>query len=257
VCIPLFLSANWDWFDVARLLMRFTFVGVNADTFLTILISAVSSVSLSAAFVFLFKTWISERLKGAIQDEYNQKLETHKAQLKAESEISIERLKYQLQLTASEKNIKLTRVFEHQAEAIAETYSKLVAVISALEDYTAPMEFEGTPPKSARRIVVGDKMKAFLEYYKPRRIYFPKLTQLNLDAFYLKLHMATANFMFKVEAEHTRVPDGWTESMDFMTKECVELTNALDSDFKKILGLIEDNKITSPEKEIPTQTPPS
>jgi hypothetical protein len=93
------------------------------------IITILSSGALSSALVFLFRNWISERIKASIQHEYDQKLETHKAQLKAESEISVEKLKSQLQVAAAERSIKLTKVFEQQADAIAETYSKLVAMI--------------------------------------------------------------------------------------------------------------------------------
>jgi len=61
------------------------------------LISILASAGVSAAFtvalVWLSKTWISERLKGAIQHEYDQKLEALKAQLKAQNDVAVEQLK--------------------------------------------------------------------------------------------------------------------------------------------------------------------
>ena len=59
--------------------------------------SIVSSVTLSGilcgAIVWLSRTWITERLKNAIKNEYDEKLESHKAKLKAEHDIAIERLR--------------------------------------------------------------------------------------------------------------------------------------------------------------------
>ena len=60
---------------------------------LALLTSAGVSVALTAALVWLSKTWISERVKGAIQHEYEQKIEAYKAELKAQSEVALERLK--------------------------------------------------------------------------------------------------------------------------------------------------------------------
>jgi len=60
---------------------------------LSILASASVSVALTAALVWLSKTWISERVKGAIEHEYAQKLETFKSQLKAQNDVAIEQLK--------------------------------------------------------------------------------------------------------------------------------------------------------------------
>ncbi len=63
---------------------------------LTILASAGTSAVLYAGLFWLTKTWISERLKGAIQHEYNEKIETLKAQLKSEYDREIEAYKSQL-----------------------------------------------------------------------------------------------------------------------------------------------------------------
>jgi hypothetical protein len=63
---------------------------------LTIISSGAVSVALSGTLVFLFRNWISERIKGAIQHEYNEKLETHKAQLQSRNDIEIEKLKADL-----------------------------------------------------------------------------------------------------------------------------------------------------------------
>src|SRR5438094_301334 len=53
-----------------------------------------------------------ERLKNAIRVEFEQKLETHKAQLRHEAEKEIELLKAQLQITA----IRYSQVFEKRVE---------------------------------------------------------------------------------------------------------------------------------------------
>ena len=54
------------------------------DFALTVISSAAVSLALSGLLLWITKTWIGERLKGAIKDEYNTKLESHKAQVKAE-----------------------------------------------------------------------------------------------------------------------------------------------------------------------------
>lgn len=211
------------------------------------IITILSSGALSSVLVFLFRNWISERIKASIQHEYDQKLETHKAQLKAESEISVEKLKSQLQVAAAERSIKLTKVFEQQADAIAETYSKLVTMITTVEEYTSVVEYENTPSKAIRRKKVGEKMTEFYDYYKPRRIYLPKETQSSIDAFAKQLGVTTMTFMFNVEQNRQRPTenpedDTWMKTLNFMNKECVQIMNNLDSDLKKILGLIEDGE---------------
>lgn len=57
------------------------------------IISILSSVAVSGALVgiliWLSRGWMSARLRGSIQHEYGQKLEAHKAQLKAENEVAL------------------------------------------------------------------------------------------------------------------------------------------------------------------------
>jgi hypothetical protein len=60
--------------------------------------------------LFLGRNWILERLRGAIKNEYDEKLETYKAQLKARNDEQLEQIKARLQIDANEKSIRLTRV---------------------------------------------------------------------------------------------------------------------------------------------------
>ena len=95
---------------------------------LQVLSSATVSVALSGILLWLTKSWISERLKNSIKSEYDQKLETHKAQLKAQSDVEIEQLKSRLNRTALEHQVRFTNLDEKRAEVIAETYSLLRAL---------------------------------------------------------------------------------------------------------------------------------
>jgi hypothetical protein len=161
----------------------------------TILSSAAISGLLSAALIFLSKTWISERLKGAIKSEYDQKLETHKAQLKAQSDVSLEEFKAKLQLAASERNIRLTRVFEDTVDAISGTYSRLLALSDAVAHYTTIVEWGNTPPKEERRKIVGQTYKELLDFYRPRRPFLPKKVIQKIDELRTRLDKTTIDFM--------------------------------------------------------------
>lgn len=54
-----------------------------------ILVSLASGAASSGLLMWLFKEWLSTRLKASIQHEYDRKLEAHKAQLKTEQELAI------------------------------------------------------------------------------------------------------------------------------------------------------------------------
>ncbi len=63
------------------------------DFIVSIISSATVSGLLAAAVVWLSRNWLSERLKRSIEHEYAQKLEAHKAILKAENDVALERLR--------------------------------------------------------------------------------------------------------------------------------------------------------------------
>ena len=55
--------------------------------------NVITSAGVAGLLVLLFREWISTRLKCSIQHEYDQKLEAHKARLKAENEVALLELK--------------------------------------------------------------------------------------------------------------------------------------------------------------------
>ena len=54
---------------------------------LSVITSAGVGAAIGAMALWLGKSWISERLKQAIKSEYDEKIETHKSQLKAQSDV--------------------------------------------------------------------------------------------------------------------------------------------------------------------------
>jgi len=217
--------------------------------FLQFLIASVSvSVFLSGLLVWLFRTWISERLKNAIKHEYDQKLETHKAQLKSESDITVEHLKAQLQIAAAERNVRFSKVFEEIAETVAQTYAKLLAFHDSVGRYVSFIEWAGDPPKEERRKQAGEKLQEFLSYYKPRRLFLPADTVKLIEGFYKGLYDISINFMIGVErgADYSdkKSPDSdtWIKAHKYMTEEVPPLLEKLENDFRQILGTTSNKK---------------
>jgi hypothetical protein len=217
------------------------------DLILSVLSSAAVSVLLTGALIWLSKTWIGERMKNAIKHEYDEKLETHKAQLKAESEVSVERLKSQLQIASAERNVRFSRIFERTAETVAATYEKLLAFHDAVADYTSIVEWQSMPSKEERRKVMADRRRDFLAYFRPNRLYLPKETANQIQDFSTKLHSAAIDFMFGVEQggdQRSQDPDRdtWIKVHQFISDEVPPLLELLEDDFRRILGLIDDTQ---------------
>ena len=132
---------------------------------ITIITSAAVSSALAGLLLWLMKSWISERLKNAIKNEYDQKLETHKSQLKAQSDIEIEKLRSNLSIAATEQNVKFSKLHNDRAEVIANTYSLLKEVFLTVEDYVKIFEPVGDKPIEERRQIAVDAHNEFRGYY--------------------------------------------------------------------------------------------
>ena len=233
------------------------------------IITFIASVSGSGVLVFLFRNWISERLKDSIQHEYNEKLEsykavlkshydekleTHKAQLNSQSQTELARFQSQLAIAAAERNVQYSRVFEKTADIIAETYGKLLAMKNAADDYTQLM---GTPSDSARQKIVEafrEKERDLMEYFLPRKIYIPKETAEKIWIFSNAVNYATMQFTMAMAAARSQVrePDSYGKLFNNFIKtsdELPKLLEALENDFQHLLGFrIEQKSAIKPSE---------
>ncbi len=215
---------------------------------LTILSSVGVSSLISAAIIFLARNWVSERIKGAIQNEYNEKLETHKAQLKAQNDTALENFKAKLQIAANDRGIRLGAVFVRVVDTVEGTHSRLIAFHDAVGRFTSIFEYESDGTKEERRKTVAEKYGDFLDYYRPRKPLLPKSTVQRIDDFRTKLNQSALDFMWGVEKggdarklqRGKEDPDTWMKTHKFMTEEVPGILEVLEDDMRKILGTHEE-----------------
>ena len=205
-----------------------------------ILASITSSTVITGILAFLFRTWISERLKGAIKNEYDEKLETHKANLRAETEVELEKFKSSLQIEAHKQNTRYTKVFDEIALTVTTVYEKIVLFEEAVSNYVSLIEWAEGPSKEERRNITNEKMQDFLTYYKVKKIYLPKETIEKIDAFWQGLYEISIDFLHGVDQKSERGETidlaTWKKAHDFTTKEVPNLLKSLDEDLRDIIG---------------------
>lgn len=134
------------------------------DIFLTILTSGI----VSGLVGFIFRTYISQRIK----NEYDMKLETHKAELKAQNEVEIERLRSSLTAMANEKQVRFSSFHEKLKEIVPETYARIQRHRHAVHEYTKSVLSETDPPLADRRRELDERRKEFWDYFLPNQLYF-------------------------------------------------------------------------------------
>ncbi len=208
------------------------------DFIVQLIASAAVSVALSGLLLWMIRSWLSERLKNAIKHEYEQKLETHKAQLKAQSDVELEKLRSQLNITATEHEVRFARLHEKRAEVIAETYSLLKELYTRLGDYVKIFEPAGDAPREQRREAVRTAFQNFRAYYVNRIIFFPKVTANKLEQIELQLVKTFNEFFFIVDRgkEFDSSINKWMEIFGRVQGEIKEALNELEDEFRRLLG---------------------
>ncbi|WP_397452548.1 hypothetical protein [Pseudomonas sp. NA-150] len=208
-----------------------------------IIVQLIASASVSAllttALIWLSKSLITERLKNAIKNEYDQKLETHKAQLKAQSEIEIEKLRAQLNITATEHEVRFSRLHEKRAEVLAETYSLLRELLATLSNYVKLFESAGDIPKAQRRDATVDALNNFRNFYAKRLVFIPKETAKKLETLDRNFIKIYNEFLYTVELipnKDNNTYQNWVNIFDRVNTEARDALLELEDEFRKLLG---------------------
>ncbi|WP_157835251.1 hypothetical protein [Xanthomonas sp. SHU 199] len=126
-----------------------------------LVLSGALSLALSGALFWLLRSWISERLKSAIKHEYDEKLESHKAQLQAQAAVETERLRSQLSIQATEHAVRFQRLHEKRAEVVEQLYSLLTEAYRKASTFASPVELNGGPGKDEQYIEAHNSLFDF------------------------------------------------------------------------------------------------
>ena len=206
------------------------------------LLEVITAAGVSAIFtgllLWLTKSWISERLKNAIKNEYDQKLETYKAQLKAQTDIEIEKLKSRLSIAAAERQVKFSKLHEDRAIFIAEAYALLKDVYLTFQDYIKIFEPAGDKPREERRKIALHAHSVLREYYPKKIIYIPKATADKLETIDMELVKIFNEFSYTVDFQKQETVDAmkWNEIFEKIRNEMKQALNDLEGEFRKLLG---------------------
>jgi hypothetical protein len=143
-----------------------------------VLIQLISSAGVSAALcgliLWITKSWISERLHQAIKNEYDQKLEAHKAELKAQSDVELEKLRSQLNISAIEHQISFSGLYSKRADIIREIHNLLTEVYWKMEDVFIFLQRTNEPNEKEKIDSAQKAIMVFIIFFEKHRIFLPE-----------------------------------------------------------------------------------
>lgn len=194
----------------------------------------------SAAFVFLAKI-LSKHL-------LSMDLEHFKAQLKADNETALERLKADLRIAAFQQETTFAKLHEKRAEVIAELYTKLTTVHGAMQKLLSPVELDRGAGRQQREREASDAAVAFSQYINIHQIYLEESLCELIGRFN---HGIIKSWVIHKESlEPGRggmdLPTERKEAWEHLAKQVPPIRKEIEDTFRKILGLSSSN--TTPPK---------
>jgi hypothetical protein len=209
-----------------------------SDFVVNMITSSAVSIALVGMLSWLFRSWISERLKNAIKSEYDLKLESHKAMLKTESDASIERIRFELETIAHEHRIRYEKLHERRINVIAKVYGKLHVLMEKITAYTKPLELINDKPQALRHGEVVKVYSRLRKYYMPNQIFIPEETANHINEVLGKLAELTNQFHFQVERSPASddAQKKWMEILNELHDKMRPILFALKREFRLLLG---------------------
>lgn len=166
-------------------------------SFVVVMLSSAGvSITLSGALVWLLRAWIGERVRGAIQAEYAEKLETLKTQLQADAALKLEtykatlkergdaeleKLRASLAIAAAQRNAQYGGLVERRFEAISLVHGLLLRFHQAVYQLVQPTLFVSGPSGEKCAEAVYHASVEFEATYPHKKIFLPKSLSDQID----------------------------------------------------------------------------
>ena len=148
---------------------------------------------------------------------------------------------FRQQLVENQK--RFGTLHEKRANIIEELYSKLIDFLGAAESFSHIAEWQGEPSKEEKAIILGEKAGEFRAYYLKNKIYFNKDICETIDSLFGEVYKKT--LIYRVHLAHKKegvgdsklFTDAWMDAWKFMQDKSPVLLEAIQTEFRSILGV--------------------
>lgn len=192
------------------------------------------TAAISWAGAWLMKTSLKEWLA--------RETETFKIHLQTSAQIELENLKNSLQMTATEHQVKFSRMHEKRAEVIEEVFKRLTLIQQSAERFVVTSENNPDPQHKAEWNNIRHNLIEYSEYIEQHRIFLPKevceLLKNHLVQINKTVHLAGAHGgkQYLNPASEQRSAEAFTKVYEAFNVDIPAAKQILESEFRKILG---------------------
>jgi hypothetical protein len=205
-----------------------------------LLATSLVSTALLAGLGYFMRATIGEWLTGRVRQSYAKALEDHKASLKIEGDITLERLKAALQADAAISHVRYSTQYEKAAEVLVGIHGKLDDAFEAVAAYTSIIETNSMGTKAERREKVNDAIVELRNYYRKNRIYLPSVLAERIKELTKSLFDAANHFSIRVEhrdPHEDQTFDAWNRTYNKMKDDVKPMLETMERHFRAMLGI--------------------
>ena len=215
------------------------------DFFQTVLASTLLSGALTTLGFGLFRDLLTERLKAAIKDEYDQKLTTLKAQLDAANAVELEQLKASLQIAAAQTGVTFNRLHDKRVQVIEETHERLQTLLALVHDYVGVFKPIGSLSEDQMLQKIVEAHSAFRPFYISKQLFLPRDIVVKLANLETELRAIINTFTMMVHLNKDG-PDSqvWIDLLKRLEGEVKSAMHALQEEMRAALGDVVETKPT-------------
>lgn len=183
--------------------------------------------------------------RGIVSHVLDRDLARHEAQLDSRAATELETLKHQLSLAAVQFEKQTALLQERRAIVIETLYGKLIDFLGAAEGFASLVEWAGEPSKQEKAQALDAAMSEFYRYYLRHKIYFSRDVCERIETLYKTVRSSSLNlsiWMKHKEQASEKHFEAWTKAWETMEKQVPPLQDALSDEFRKILGVVEQQR---------------
>ncbi|MDO8139926.1 MAG: hypothetical protein Q6358_00365 [Candidatus Brocadiales bacterium] len=153
--------------------------------------------------------------------------------------------KLKLERISFEHQIRFSKLHEIRAQIIAELYGRLYEFHWAVCGFLRDFHRTNHGAKRIRELELDKKLDDFKDYFDKHRIYFTANICFKIDELVNSLYSSYVPLMtVNTETDHndSEVRHAWTECAEIVRNKYPEIRKSLESDFRNILGVIENRE---------------
>jgi len=214
------------------------------EILMQVLTSAGTVAVLLTAAGWLLRSWIAERLRSAVKHEYDERLESHKAQLKANYDVSIARLNFQFTQTTIEHQVRFAGLYAKRADVISHAYSLLVKAHREAHYFASPIQYSGGAEVENQYVATLNALSAFFDYFDENQLWLPtsvckKITPI-VDEMHSKIVMYGVYRKMSAEGmsadTQKNKDEAWQATWKFFREEMPVARTMLEDELRSLLA---------------------